>query len=620
MRSATSIRYMLGFFVLSILCLTYTNYYKISISPNYSFNSHCFEWRSNPNQSSCPHYKQINSFIWTYDGTGIMKYIQWIITRKLGNIRITRLDENCSISKENDFPVNSITEVFTQIYIMPLLTDLTVNSKCSITINQTLNINRGQINQIYFTRKSYKATLTFEQLDLIKQNFNTEISSKHIEILKYIFQRFVTYFNIKWTIVYSEDLIHSDLLECEKLLTDFLSLLGLKTSNEKIKNIIQYDSHHFIEDATWWDQSQVAEDMFDKSKASRPTSITYSNDFYRLYGDNSFAHYLSDNRQCYNQGIFPRLPSEILANHSTDNPDRCLTKAYDCAFSDIYSFNDREEFYQESKYKPIKCGFAIPTAFDVIRNRYGRNHTCQTIVFTLITHCYDPLPVLQGTMHPSFCFVALLDTQTINGFKKFYEKDSTGTSKWDVIDLGSNASPFSNAPKSVETLKTLAPRLFPLAKWIVWLDGKANVVSINEILLEARAPFMGAPHDDNKRTSFSEIIPTIDRLRRREKSLTDQFNKTVRDITIQEKQYTLEGFYTRSDALGLKMFDIAIIIYRNNHPCMFRYLCAWHNELNYFAHRGQLSVFYPAVRLNLTSYFQYIQQKHFFIFDHKLVC
>jgi hypothetical protein len=534
------------------------------------------------------------------------------------------LDNDCYITEEKHFPVESIDQPFTQIYIMPLLTDLTIKSRCSIAINQTTYINKGKINHIYFLRKSSKATIIFQQLDLMKENLNIE---QNIQTINSITKRFLSYFNfIKWIIIYSEDLIQSDLNACEKKLTDFISLLGLKVSKE----IIQYDSHNFIEDATWWDQSDVAESLLNPSQPSPPTDFTYSNDFYHLHGNKPFSHYLSANRQCYNQGIFPQLPSETIANHTTDNPDRCLTKPYDCAFSDIYSFNDREKLYQKTDYKTIKCGFTIHTPFDIIKNRYGRNHTCETIVFTLITNCYDPLPIVQDGIKPSFCFIALLDTKTINGHKELYAKNSFGVSKWDIIDLGTTASPFSLAAKSIETLKTLGTRLFPLAKWIVWLDGKANVVNLYEILKQARAPFMSSPHDVENRTVASEIIPTIDRLRRREKILTDQFNRTlrdieqfnrtIRDILIQEQEYIREGYYSRSDELGLRMFDIAVTVYRNHHPCMFKYLCGWHNELNYFSHRGQLSVFYPAVRLNLTDYLHFIPRKHFFIFDHKSVC
>jgi hypothetical protein len=546
-----------------------------------------------------------------------MKYIKWIITRKLENIILTRLDDNCYIIEEKYFSSNPTNKIFIQVYIMSLFTNITDQSECLIKINRITN-NKGYINQIYFKRNSINATVVFQQLD---QNLNFTVGvdtslKENIEKANQTINGLSSYFeSYKSIIINSEDLIYSNLIDCEKILTRFFSLLQLKISTE----IIQYDSHQFIEDSTWWDQSEVAEHILNMSIPSRSLELSYSNDFYHLNGTRSFIQYLSDSRRCFNEGIFTQMPSEIIPNRtSTDEPNRCLSKPVDCAFSDLYSFNDREELYQQSNTKPIKCGLAIPTIFDILRNRYGRNHTCETIIFTLITNCYDPLPIVRGTMLPSFCFIALLDARTINGYKTFYT--TSPYNNWDIIDLGNNTAPFSFAAKSVETLKTLGHRVFPLAKWIVWIDGKAHIVDLNKVLIEARTPVMGAHHHDEKRTSASEMKPTIIRVIDKEKKFSRVFNLTVMEMTIQEKEYKHDGFYDRSDALGLKLYDIGIFIYRNHHPCIYRYLCGWHNEINYFSYRGQLSVYYSAVRLNLTDYLHYIPREYYFVFVHKSVC
>ena len=82
------------------------------------------------------------------------------------------MNKDCHIIQENYLSSNSIDDIFVQIYIMPLSDDFTNNSKCSIKINQVPNINVGSINQIYFKRKSIKAIIVFQQLDLMTQNHN----------------------------------------------------------------------------------------------------------------------------------------------------------------------------------------------------------------------------------------------------------------------------------------------------------------------------------------------------------------------------------------------------------------------------------------------------------------
>jgi hypothetical protein len=623
------------------LLIVLLNLYPLNFNNRSKFRY--FEWQSIDHQPSkiqiCPPHAQMSSLLWTHDGTGIMKYIQWISTRKLGNIRITRLNNDCKIIQEECFLPNSKITKFVQIFLISLTANLNYNSMCSTEITRIVNMTARRLHHVYFKRRSIKATVIYHQLDTMRHYHASIISfytslQETIEKATYNTKHFPRFFTVnpevKWTTVNSEDLIQSSLLDCERTLTDFFALLGFDTSASKLKNIIQYDSHQFINESIWWDRSDVAEHILTMSVPSRASVPTYSHDFYFLYGSRSFVQYLSDNRQCYNEGTFAQLQSETLPNRpSSDISERCSLKPFDCAFSDLYSFVDRDQMYQPININhyfnrsPLKCGFAIPSIFDKVRDRYGRNYTCQIIIFTAITNCYDPLPVVQDVIQSSYCFVALLDTQTIDAYKQFYSTKKQPTNpgiKWDFIDLGTNASPFVVSAKSAETLKIVGQRMFPVAKWIIWLDGKAQIVNISEILTQAQAPMIIPPHPDKKRTSASEVEPTIGRIRLREEPSSERLNITVEEILLQEKEYKRDGFYSRSDALGLRLVDIAILVYRNNHPCIFRYLCGWHNEINYFSYRGQLSVYYPGVRLNLTDYLHFLSGNFYSSTDHQAVC
>ncbi|UJR08258.1 hypothetical protein I4U23_012531 [Adineta vaga] len=569
---------------------------------------------------SCSHQTSVKSIIWTHDGTGLMKYIQWILTRKLGNIRITHLDENCCIRKEKSFPFNLTDQPFVQIYIVSLSAHLSKQSACTTTIHRRI---KDVVNHIYFKRKSVTATVVFQHLDMQKSISISDLSyfqakiDKATEVIKSFQKLFDINPSTKWKIINSEELIHKNLDDCEKSLIDFIVLSNI--SNALSKEIVQYDSHRFIEDALWWDRSDVAEHVLNNSIPSRSSQFTYLNDFYYLHGNRSFTRYLIDNRQCYNDGIFAQMQSETFPNRlSTDNIDRCLVNEFDCAFSDLYSFKDREQLYSQSNYKSIKCGFAIPSIFDIVRKRYGRNHTCETIVFTSIINCYDPLPSADGGILSSFCYVALVDTKT---WKALKNSQSQGfKSQWDLIDLGNNASLFNFPAKTIETLKTVGQRMFPLAKWIIWLDGKAHLMNIVDILRNTPASIFSARHSELDRTSAIEVNYTIERIRDREGSSSIGFKRFVMDIKRQEAEYKRDGFYSRSDAMNIRMYDIAMFFYRNNHPCNFRYLCGWHNEINYFAYRGQLSVYYAAVRLNITHHFDIIPRKYYHTYAHNKVC
>lgn len=579
-------------------------------------------------ESECLFYSKLNSFIWTYEGSGIMKYIQWIATRKLGNIRITRLNDDCKITQKNHFHSNSTNARFVQLYIMSPTINLDDQSVCSMKFKEIAQSVSDRIPHVYFKRKSAIATVLFQQLDLLKERFNLTPSfnislQKMINKNMNVTNHFPTYFrtvpSINWTVVNSEDLIKTNLVDLEKVFTNFISLLQLNSVSSKLKEIIQYDSHQFTEDATWWDQSSVAENLLKSTIPPRPPDSIYANDFYYLHGDSSFTQYLSDSRQCYNKGIFAQMQSETIINRTMIDPsNRCTQKPFDCAFSDLYSFEDREQIYQRSDNKPLKCGYAIPSILDTARNRYARNHTCETIILTSVINCYDPLPTVEGPISPSFCFVALIDTQTLNAYKNLYSINSSFL--WDFIDLGVNTTLFRINPKLSETVRITGLRIFPLAKWIVWLDGKGHMKNISEILKEAKAPVTGARHPTMDRTPAKEVYPTLSRIRAGHSKSEFQINISSIEIQLQESEYQRDGFYSRADALKLSLYDIAIFLYRNNHPCIFRFLCAWHNEVNYYSYRGQLSVYYPAVRFNLTNYLEFLPRPFYHTVAHKAVC
>ena len=408
-------------FYLMLLCLTSVvilryNLYRLPLNPFFHrFYSHCFSWKSATNQSSkvydCLHYSHYSALLWTYDGTGLSKYLQWIIIRKLANVQITRLDDRCQIINQHLYSINHTNQTFIQIYIMPLSVSLSDQSQCAIKINQITTDNIGYVNQIYFKRKSVQSTFFFQQLDLLPFNSNYTAA---IDALRFRWTEKTDYLmSEQWPTLYSEDLIRSDLIDCEKMLTKLLRLLGVNTSSPIIQNIINYDSHQFIDDATWWDQSDVAQCLLNHSLPSRPSTLNYSNDFYYLHGNRPFIDYLYTTRRCFIEGVFPQLQVDTMTNRSSiDKLDRCARKPFDCAFSDLYSFADREQIYQSvdseryANHNTLKCGFAVPSIFDQVRRRYARNHTCQTIVFTLITGCYDPLPQLMVRFY--LHFVSLL--------------------------------------------------------------------------------------------------------------------------------------------------------------------------------------------------------------------
>jgi hypothetical protein len=153
-----------------VLLLSYSSlliHFNLHRTRGEDSGTHCFKWQPVDYQSShtygCPHYSKIKSFVWRYDGTGLMKYIRWIVTRNLANIRITRLNNNCRTIQENHFSSDPSDGTFVQVYIMPLSTNLFDISERSKKIRQIADINRERMNHIYLKRESTKATIVFQR-------------------------------------------------------------------------------------------------------------------------------------------------------------------------------------------------------------------------------------------------------------------------------------------------------------------------------------------------------------------------------------------------------------------------------------------------------------------------
>lgn len=630
-------------FILFRSHLSVSNVTIIKLIPLENHGSACFEFYSiEQNQTPknrCLPNSNIISTIWTHDGTGVMKYIQWIATRKLENVRITRLNEECALIQENDFFSNPKNDRFIQVYVISLLSKFDNKSKCSTDLTQAINLGMPSSIQIYFKRRSTQATLVYQLLDQMRQKHHfhsnwLSSANKMIVQARSVSKNFIKFLgstkHTRSIIIECEDMIHLSLNDTEKMLRNFSTLVGLNTLKQNVKDAIEYDCYHFMKESTWWDQSETVKHLVLKLLyANRPISEN-STDSFDLHGNRSLIEYIADNRQCFNDGTFFQMQSETMPNRSsTDQPERCSGKKFDCAFGDIYSFSDREQLYKSyptNGYfnpRPIKCGFAVESVIDKVRRRYARNEKCKVIVLTCITNCYDPLPNTQDDLPPDTCFVALLDTKTyqaVRGINAPGIGPGSTRSLWDLIDLGDGASLFRVPAKATESMKMLGHRMFPLAKWFVWLDGKAYLMNTKAVLSGARTPIMGLRHHDFNRTSDAEVNLTIARIKLRELENSVQLTGSLQEIALQEAQYKRDGFYSRSNAMGLRMYDIAIFIYRNNHPCAYRYLCGWHNEVNYFSYRGQLSVFYAAERLNLSAYFGIVPRHFYHTWGHRNVC
>jgi hypothetical protein len=283
------------------------------------------------------------------------------------------------------------------------------------------------------------------------------------------------------------------------------------------------------------------------------------------------------------------------------------------AWGGCLTLQERTEFYDAPR--PVmgtRCGWFVPSEFDGVRARLGRRK-CDVVMLTLINKCYDwpPMPLSHDIPGVSVCQVLLTDNATKIAVERFtenytrvvaqenttrHEEESMGLG-WELFDMG--PSLFRHQAKPVEHAKLIALRMFPRARWVIWIDGKSwalRVRSLKELLAATRAPYSGVAHPwwASIQTEFDNTKPYV---------AARGGNETVVELLEQLNVYREErpSFLTTNESAPWRMEDISFMVYRNHVPLVKRYLCAWVNDVNRFCHRGQISVIYTRRRAALPA-------------------
>lgn len=564
---------------LTVLSVIFTSFCLILLATGLNSQSNLRIFVENSHTAAS---NEFSTIIWSHEGSGLQNFIDWIVVRRLSRVSIIRFDSRCSIVENVDLTPESESQNSIRIHFVPF--SIKTEDQATFRRNFFVEIasKRKSVRQIEFRRRSKVATILYHRID----NFPV------------VTRVFTSKFFKNFTKIFHEDLIAEKLDETRKILGNFLSNLNISVD----RNLIEEDSIYFTHDALWWDRSDFVENSSNLETYFPGMSKT------------STEKYLSRNRQCARNGIFFQNQHETDVSRSL--PKECRRKPFDCLFSDILHFDEREQIYESAgTSRPLKCGFAVSSVFDRVRKLYRANQTCRIVFATTISKCYDPLPEIIGKIESGFCFVALLDSQTFRTLSTRKHKIN-----WHFIDLGSNLGIFSHDAKTSETLRTSGLRLFPAADWVIWVDGKGEILNVTQLMGELKTPFVGPPHSDPNRTPEKEFIVTIPYLRFRDRFDPEKSVVVQEEIKFQYDTYRREQFFNRSKEFQIEMYDLAVVAYRNHQPCLRQYLCAWHNEVNYFSFRNQLSVFYPAVRMKILGYLSFFSHRLIRTKLHRRIC
>ncbi|KAJ7536726.1 hypothetical protein O6H91_12G079800 [Diphasiastrum complanatum] len=284
-------------------------------------------------------------------------------------------------------------------------------------------------------------------------------------------------------------------------------------------------------------------------------------------------------------------------------------------FSGHQTLLEREGSFYASN-KTIHCGFvqgptgSSSTGFDLSQIDTKYLSTCHIAVSSCIFGNSDYIrspdhKKLLTSSRERVCFVMFVDQKSLDAMMNegqvFDESGYVGL--WKVV-LVKNL-PFSDDRRNGKVPKFLTHRLFPSARYSIWIDSKLRLLSDPLLILEhflwrKRHEYAISNHYD--RHCVSEEVQQNKRL--------NKFNHSVID-----EQY---AFYQQD---GLTKFNISdpnrllpsyvpegSFIIRAHTPMSNLFSCLWFNEVDRFTPRDQLSFAYTYLKLVRTN-----SGKHFFL-------
>ncbi|KAF5201980.1 transmembrane protein [Thalictrum thalictroides] len=284
-------------------------------------------------------------------------------------------------------------------------------------------------------------------------------------------------------------------------------------------------------------------------------------------------------------------------------------------FAGHQSLEEREESFYARDQK-INCGFirgpkgSLSTGFDLEEEDMRYTSSCHIAVSSCIFGNSDKLrPPFGKTVtrlsRKSVCFVMFMDEKTMQYLSSEGQKpDEFGfVGLWKIVVVKN--LPFADMRRVGKIPKFLAHRLFPFARYSIWLDSKLRLQIDPLLILEYflwRKGYEYAISNHYRRHCVWEEVAQNKRL--------NKFNHTV--IDRQFHFYQADGLkrFNESDRNKLLPSNVpeGSFIVRAHTPMSNLFSCLWFNEVDRFTPRDQLSfayVYHKFRRMNSEKPFRF---------------
>ncbi|KAG9447220.1 hypothetical protein H6P81_013348 [Aristolochia fimbriata] len=266
------------------------------------------------------------------------------------------------------------------------------------------------------------------------------------------------------------------------------------------------------------------------------------------------------------------------------------------AFTGNQTFVERHESFKVSETAVVHCGFYSESGgFKISEEDKHYVQSCKAVISTCAfgggDDLYQPIGMVEESLS-KVCYVAFWDEITKSA------QEAQGTiiggggmiGKWRIIVV--KDLPFTDQRLNGKIPKLLSHRLFPLARYSIWVDSKSQFRRDPMGVLEALLWRTNSVFAISEHGARSNVYDEGNAIVRKHKA-------TPEEVEIQLTQYRKDGFPDDKRYRGKRALAEASIIVREHTPATNLFTCLWFNEVVRFTSRDQLSFPYVLRQLGI---------------------
>ncbi|XP_059450793.1 probable hexosyltransferase MUCI70 [Corylus avellana] len=265
-------------------------------------------------------------------------------------------------------------------------------------------------------------------------------------------------------------------------------------------------------------------------------------------------------------------------------------------FTGYQTIQEREGSYKVNQTAVVHCGFYSENGGFKISDEDKRYmESCKVVVSTCAfgggDDLYQPIGMSESSLR-KVCYVAFWDeitlrTQESDGHR-IGEDHMIG--KWRIVVV--KQLPFVDQRLNGKIPKMLGHRLFPQARYSIWVDSKSQFrrdpLGVLEALLWHTNSVLAISEHGARSSIYDEG-----------KAVVKKHKATPEEVEMQLTQYRHDGFPDEKRFNGKKALAEASVIVREHTPLTNLFMCLWFNEVVRFTSRDQLSFPYVLRQLRV---------------------